>query len=44
MGKFNFNQHTEDNYEISPALAKQWLEHNRGNRGYSTFSGCLSGL
>ena len=32
MGKFNFNQHTEDNYEISPALAKQWLEHNRGNR------------
>lgn len=32
MGRFNFKQHTEDNYEVSPSQAKKWLEQNKANR------------
>lgn len=26
MGRYNFNQKTQDGYEISPEQAKKWLE------------------
>lgn len=28
MGRYNFNQKTQDGYEISPEQAKKWLEKN----------------
>ena len=32
MGRYNFNQKTQDGYEISPEQAKKWLEKNDNNR------------
>lgn len=42
MGRYNFNQKTQDGYEISPEQAKKWLEkrENRVKRGtqYAKFA------